>query len=104
MKTTFKFALFITMLLALGACVPGSASSAAHAASGGILGLFVLGLWHGFLAPVTLILEFLNDLSPGLLPWKVRIYQASAQGIAYDLGFYLGIAGSPVVIWSRRRR
>ena len=103
MRTALKIAAVAAMLLALGACVPGSSAAAAQAASGGVIGQFVLGLWHGVIAPATLILEFLNDLSPGLLPWKVHIYQASAQGIAYDLGFYLGIAASPVVIWSRRR-
>ena len=103
MRTALKAAVVVALLLALAACLPGSSSAAAHAASGGAIVQFFLGVWHGLIAPATLILEFLNAVSPGLLPWKVHIYQASAQGIAYDLGFYLGIAGSPVVIWSRRR-
>jgi hypothetical protein len=103
MKSALKIAGVAALLLLLSACVPGSSSAAAQAASGGMIGKFILGLWHGVIAPVTLILELLNDLSPGLLPMKIHIYQVSAQGIAYDLGFYLGIAGSPVVVWSRRR-
>jgi hypothetical protein len=95
--------LVIVALLSLGACVAGS-GEATHMAMKGGLAQFILGLWHGLIAPLTMILEVLDHLDPGLLPWKVHIYQAAAQGIFYDLGFYIGIAGSPVVIWSRGRR
>ena len=63
-------------------------------------------LWHGLIAPVMLIGEVVNRLAPHLLPWSVRFYEAKASGAAYDVGFYVGLVGSPLVIgsrWSRRR-
>jgi hypothetical protein len=101
MKEIKIAALVVVLTLSLGACVAGSAE-AAHAASGGLLSQFFLGLWHGLIGPVTLIVEVINRLAPRLLPWQTHLYEASAQGAAYDVGFYLGLAGSPVVAWSRR--
>ena len=89
-------------LLALAACVAGS-PDAAHAAAGGWVSQFFLGLWHGLIGPVTLIVEVINRFAPHLLPWKTHIYETGASGVAYDVGFYFGLAGSPLVIWSRRR-
>ena len=92
--------------LALAACAAGT-PEAAHAASGGLLSQFVLGLWHGMIAPVTLIVEIINRLAPHLLPWKVHLFETKGTDVAYDLGFYLGLVGSPVLAWggwSRRRR
>ena len=102
MKRAAKAVALTTILLALGACVAGSADSA-HAASGGTLSQFFLGFWHGLIGPLTLIIEILGRFFPHFLPWKAHLYEAKAQGVAYDLGFYLGLAGSPVIIWSRRR-
>jgi hypothetical protein len=92
-------------LFALSACVAGSAESQ-HAASGGMLSQFLLGLWHGVIAPVTLIVEVINRFAPHLLPWRLHLYESRNTGVAYDVGFYLGLAGSPIVVrdrWSRRR-
>jgi hypothetical protein len=92
----------MALLLMLGACVAGSGESA-HAASGGMVAEFLLGLWHGLIGPFTLALEFINRFLPHLLPWKAHMYETKAAGAAYDLGFYIGLAGSPIVIWTRRR-
>jgi hypothetical protein len=92
-------------LLALTACVAGSQASQ-HAATGGPLSQLLLGLWHGVIAPVTLIVEIINRSAPRLLPWTVRLYEAKGTGVLYDVGFYLGLAGSPIIIrtgWSGRR-
>lgn len=96
----------LVLVLALGACAAGSAELA-HAASSGELSQFFLGVWHGLIAPVMLIVEVVNRLAPHVLPWAgVRFYEAKGTGVAYDVGFYLGLAGSPVALfgWSRRRR
>jgi len=93
-------------LLALTACVAGSSESQ-HAASAGWLSQLLLGVWHGLIAPVTLIVELINRFAPHLLPWSARMYEAKSAGALYDLGFYFGLAGSPVVVlrgWSRPRR
>jgi hypothetical protein len=94
------------VLLTLSACAAGSAESQ-HAASAGVLSQVLLGFWHGLIAPVTLIVEIVNRFAPHALPWTVRLYEAKGTGVAYDIGFYLGLTGSPVIViggWRRRRR
>ncbi len=91
--------------LALGACAAGSDASH-HAAAGGIVSQLFLGLWHGIIAPVALLVEVVNLLSPHTLPWQMRLYESSGTGVAYDVGFYFGLPGGPGVLlggWSRRR-
>jgi hypothetical protein len=104
MKHLARIAGAAVVVLALSACVAGSGESA-HAASGGVLSQLLLGFWHGVIAPVTLIGEIINRFAPNALPWRVHLYETKAVGVAYDLGFYLGLAGGPTVIgsrWSRR--
>ena len=48
-----------------------------------------------------LIVEVVDRFAPHLLPWTVRFYEPHANSALYDLGFYLGLAGSPVLIGSR---
>ena len=98
-----KTAVMVTvLLLSLCACVAGSAE-AAHAGAAGPLSQFFLGFWHGLIGPFTLIVEVINRFAPRLLPWHAHLYEATAAGVPYDVGFYLGLAGSPMVVWSRRR-
>jgi hypothetical protein len=95
----------VVLILALGACVAGSAESQ-HAASGGVVSQVLLGFWHGLIGPVMLIIEVIDRFMPHLLPWSVRFYETRTTGVAYDVGFYFGLVGSPLVIgagWSRRR-
>src|SRR5919107_706415 len=42
------------------------------------------GLWHGIIAPATLIVSFFNS--------DVRMYEVHNAGSEYDIGFLLGIA------------
>ena len=105
MKLGLLIAGAVVLLLALGACVAGSAESQ-HAASGGVLSQLLLGFWHGLIAPVMLIIEVIDKFAPHLLPWSVRFYESRVTGVAYDVGFYFGLVGSPLVLgagWSRRR-
>ena len=103
MKRAATITLLLALCLALSACAAGSAESE-HAASGGILSQLALGFWHGLIAPVMLIVEIIDHFAPHLLPWSVRFYEARGTGVAYDVGFYIGLAGSPVLIWTRRPR
>ncbi len=103
MKHPARLAALALIAIALTACVAGSSESV-HAASGGVFSQFCLGLWHGIIGPITLIVEILNRLMPHLLPWRARLYETQANGAAYDLGFYLGLTGSPAYLWSRRGR
>jgi hypothetical protein len=82
--------------LALGACAAGSDASH-HAAAGGMVSQLFLGLWHGIIAPVALLVEVVNALSPHTLPWQMRLYEPSGTGF--------GLLGGPGLIlggWSRR--
>jgi hypothetical protein len=94
----------VGLALALSACAAGSAESQ-HAASGGILSELLLGFWHGLIAPLMLIVEVIDRFAPHLLPWTVRMYESRGTGVLYDVGFYFGLVGSPLVAagWSRRR-
>jgi hypothetical protein len=91
------------VVLALSACVAGSGESQ-HAVAGGVLLQALLGFWHGVIAPVTLIGEIINRFAPHALPWTVRLYEARGTGVAYDVGFYLGLAGGPSLVFASRAR
>jgi hypothetical protein len=42
-----------------------------------------MGILHGVISPLTLILSFFSE---------IRIYSFPNTGVWYDLGFYIGIA------------
>ncbi len=103
MKTTFKIAGALFLLTALTACAAGSAD-AHHMAAGGPLSQALLGFWHGLIAPVTLLVEVINAFAPHTLPWALHLYESSDTGVFYDIGFYLGLAGGPSIVFYRSRR
>ena len=105
MRNIQRLAIAIALIALLGACVAGSADSH-HAAQNGVLSQFVLGLWHGFIGLFTLIGEVLSAVAPGLLPWQISFFETANHSLAYDIGFYIGLAGGPPLAisgWSRRR-
>ena len=91
------------LALLLAACAAGGVESA-QSAHGGMLSLFLLGLWHGIIAPVTLLVEVLHRLWPHTIPWALRLYETRANSVVYDVGFFLGLGGGPSVAWARSRR
>jgi hypothetical protein len=96
-----KIVVAVLLLTALSGCVAGS-EAAHHAAGQGFIVQFVLGFWHGVIAPFSLICEVINVFAPHLIPWNIHLYESRGTGVAYDVGFYLGLVGSPVVIIHRR--
>jgi hypothetical protein len=98
--TSIRLAGVVVLLLALGACAAGTGPSH-HAASQGPLDQFVLGIWHGVIAPVALVVEVLNRFAPHLIPWRFRLYETAAAGLPYDVGFYVGAIGGPWAAWTR---
>ncbi|MBW6513985.1 MAG: hypothetical protein K0B87_04430 [Candidatus Syntrophosphaera sp.] len=57
---------------------------------------FFTGIWHGWIAPVTLIWQLFNH--------NVRIYEVYNTGWAYDFGFYIAvIAGFGGLALTRKR-
>lgn len=94
-----RYAALTVAILALTACVAGTNESQ-HATEGGALSLFVLGLWHGIIGPITLIGEIIETLSPRTLPWTVHFYETHGSGVVYDVGFFLGLVAGPSVLFS----
>ncbi len=43
----------------------------------------LLGLWHGFISPVTLVISFINK--------GAQMYEVHNDGSQYNLGFLLGV-------------
>lgn len=80
------------LALALAGCFPGTDTYSAREPAG-----FFSGLWHGWIAPVSLIVGFFR---PG-----IRIYETFNTGWWYDLGFYIAVIGGfGGVALSRNRR
>jgi hypothetical protein len=51
---------------------------------------FWLGIWHGIISPVIIILSFLNK--------NVQMYEVHNDGSLYNLGFFLGVFLSAIII------
>lgn len=73
--------LFGLLCLLLCSCAPGLGGRNAENRAG-----FFAGLWHGIIAPITLIWQIFNR--------EVRIYECFNSGILYDLGFFIAVAGN----------
>jgi len=71
-------ALIISTLL-LTACAPGTTHYERRPAG------FLSGIWHGWIAPVSLIWHLFNP--------SIRIYEPNNTGGWYDFGFYIAIIG-----------
>jgi hypothetical protein len=100
MKKLQVFVAFVTLLLA--ACAPGSSVEVTtpdatmqlrapgpnplvnQPDEAGLVARAGAGLWHGIIAPVTLVLSFFNS--------DVHMYEVHNAGSEYDLGFLLGLA------------
>ncbi|HEY2483317.1 MAG TPA: hypothetical protein VGI30_14145 [Caulobacteraceae bacterium] len=103
MRTGPKLFAACVLALLLAACAAGGIESG-QAAHGGTLSLILLGLWHGIIAPVTLLVEIGHRLWPHTVPWTIRLYEVRANSVAYDVGFFLGLGGGPSFAWYRSRR
>ncbi|NLI70879.1 MAG: hypothetical protein GX364_08465 [Firmicutes bacterium] len=75
----FSFvAALILIFLVCGGCIPGDGSSSVMKPAG-----FFWGVWHGWIAPVSLIISLFNR--------DIRVYEAINTGWWYDFGFYIAI-------------
>jgi hypothetical protein len=52
-------------------------------AQGSVAGI-LLGIWHGVISPITMIVSFINP--------SVQMYEVHNDGSQYNLGFLLGVA------------
>jgi hypothetical protein len=100
MKPIAKAAVLALPLFLLAACAAGGPESQ-QASHGGAISLLLLGLWHGIISPVTLLVEIAHKFLPSVVPWSIRLYETKANSVFYDIGFYLGLAGAPSFAFRR---
>jgi hypothetical protein len=72
----------IALALILAACAAGANPAVGTPAEGGDPAGFLLGLWHGFISPITFLISLFNE--------NVNIYEVHNGGNWYDFGFVLG--------------
>ncbi len=77
-KRSYGLFLIILVLISLTACVPGDGVNTLSNPAG-----FFYGIWHGWLAPLTLLLHFFDS--------NIRLYEVYNVGWWYDFGFYMAI-------------
>ncbi len=82
----------LILLALLTGCAPGVSGFKQDNRAG-----FFTGIWHGWIAPVTLIWQIFDR--------DVRIYEVNNTGLGYDFGFYMAvIAGFGGLALSRKRK
>ncbi|MCK5736893.1 MAG: hypothetical protein KAH21_10455 [Spirochaetaceae bacterium] len=77
-KAVLLFVLALTVFILFVSCAPGSGSYSPADRAG-----FLSGIWHGWLAPFTLII--------GLFNRSIRVYEVFNTGWWYDFGFYIAV-------------
>lgn len=77
MQYNLKQWLILFFILLLTGCAPGVDNYSLEEPAG-----FFSGIWHGWIAPFTLILGLFSD---------VRIYETNNTGWWYDFGFYMAV-------------
>jgi len=82
MTKTTTAAAILAMILLTASCAPGPNALEKTADAEGRIAGFFLGLWHGFISPVTFIVSVFTS--------KVRFYEVHNIGAWYNFGFVLG--------------
>jgi hypothetical protein len=72
------FVLLVLVMLLVSGCVPGDGKANPENKAG-----FFWGIWHGWVAPVSLIISLFNR--------AIRIYEVHNSGWWYDLGYYMAV-------------
>lgn len=81
----------VSISFILTGCVPGDGTATIAKPAG-----FLWGVWHGWLAPVSLLIGLFNK--------DVRVYEIINTGWWYDLGFYIAvISGFGSISLSRKK-
>jgi len=82
-KSWIVVLLLVLVLLLVTACAAGPNELADTAARAGHPAGFWLGVWHGFISPVTFIISLFNH--------NVGIYEVHNNGGWYNFGFMVGV-------------
>ncbi len=90
-KSTMIWFSVVLMIVGISGCFPGGSTYSAQEPAG-----FFSGVWHGWIAPVSLI--------AGIFKSDIRIYEPANTGWWYDFGFYIAvIAGFGGLTLSRKQ-
>src|SRR5512139_1942824 len=90
--STLLLTILLLLLVVLGGCFPLDGGRPGDDRAG-----FFTGIWHGWIAPLTLIV--------GIFDHTVRVYEINNTGWWYDLGFYMAvISGFGGLSLVRRKR
>lgn len=81
-----KIVLLVLIIIVLTGCTFAGDSSALTDGTPGLL----MGIWHGIIAPYTLIVRFFLE---------IKMYAVPNSGLGYDAGFLLGIIGAIPLGW-----
>lgn len=82
----------VIVMLSLTGCIPGDGSYTFEDPAG-----FLSGVWHGWIAPISLIAGLLYD--------NIRVYEVFNTGWWYDFGFYIAvISGFGGLSLSRKKK
>jgi hypothetical protein len=83
MKKVFTLGLTAIMLFMMVGCMAGPNTLANTPDKQGRIGGLGLGIWHGFIAPVTFVVSLFNK--------DVQMYDVHNNGNQYNIGFILGL-------------
>jgi ABC-type multidrug transport system permease subunit len=90
-RSVLVFIIMAAAIVTLSGCFPGGTMYNDQEPAG-----FFSGVWHGWIAPISLIVGFFKS--------DIRIYEPTNTGWWYDLGFYIAvISGFGSVAFFRRK-
>ncbi len=91
-RKLLPYVLFVVAVLIFTSCLPGGGSHSPLKPAG-----FLSGIWHGWIAPFSLILSIFNK--------SISIYEPFNTGWWYDFGFYISIiSGFGGIQFIRKKR
>ncbi len=94
-KVVIIILLSVMLIMMLSGCIPGDGKATVEKPAN-----FLWGVWHGWLAPLSLIISLFNK--------SVRVYESLNTGWWYDFGFYIavisGFGGLSIFRHKKRRR
>ena len=76
------FIVILVTVFVIAACTPGENTAMDIPSPDGKVAGFLLGIWHGIIAPVTFIIS--------LFTAQISMYEVHNNGGWYDFGFVLG--------------
>jgi hypothetical protein len=84
--------MMVILLMLITSCAPGDGANSAENPAG-----FFSGVWHGWIAPFTLVISLFNK--------NIGIYEVNNVGFWYNFGYYMAIiSGFGGLALSRRKR